>query len=148
MHAFPRNPAKILVKKEELTLEGIRQYYVTCSNDANKYDNLFEIFSNIDVQQCIIYVNTKEKATKLAQYMKEKEFVVSCIHGSMEHDERINATYPAFEAALKAAGVNYRIHVYPGTQHGFHNNSTPRYDEAAAKLSWERTLEHFRTHLS
>ena len=65
-----------------------------------------------------------------------------------EHDERINATYPAFEAALNAAGVNYRIHVYPGTQHGFHNNSTPRYDEAAAKLSWERTLEHFRTHLS
>lgn len=65
-----------------------------------------------------------------------------------EHDERINATYPAFEAALKAAGVNYRIHVYPGTQHGFHNNSTPRYDEAAAKLSWERTLEHFRTHLA
>ena len=65
-----------------------------------------------------------------------------------EHDERINATYPAFEAALKAAGASYRIHVYPGTQHGFHNNSTPRYDEAAAKLSWERTLEHFRTHLA
>jgi len=65
-----------------------------------------------------------------------------------EHDERINATYPAFEAALKAAGVSYQIHVYPGTQHGFHNNSTPRYDEAAAKLSWERTIAHFRKHLA
>ena len=65
-----------------------------------------------------------------------------------ENDERINATYPAFEAALKAAGVDYQIHIYPGTQHGFHNNSTPRYNEAAAKASWERTLAHFRKHLA
>ena len=65
-----------------------------------------------------------------------------------EKDERINTTYPAFEAALKAAGVDYQIHTYPGTQHGFHNNSTPRYDEAAAKASWERTLTHFRKHLA
>ncbi len=64
-----------------------------------------------------------------------------------EKDERINATYPAFEAALKAAGVEYQVHVYPGMQHGFHNNSTPRYDEAAAKLSWDRTLAHFKKHL-
>jgi carboxymethylenebutenolidase len=65
-----------------------------------------------------------------------------------EHDERINATYPAFESALKAAGVPYQVYVYPGTQHGFHNNSTPRYNEAAAKLSWERTVAHFRKHLA
>ena len=65
-----------------------------------------------------------------------------------EHDERINATYPAFESALKAAGVLYQVHAYPGTQHGFHNNSTPRYDEAAAKLSWERTVAHFKKHLA
>lgn len=65
-----------------------------------------------------------------------------------EHDERINATYPAFESALKAAGVPYQVHVYPGTQHGFHNNSTPRYNEAAAKLSWERTVAHFKKHLA
>lgn len=57
-----------------------------------------------------------------------------------EKDERINATYPAFEAALKTTGVAYQIHVYPGTQHGFHNDSTPRFDKEAAKLSWERTL--------
>jgi carboxymethylenebutenolidase len=65
-----------------------------------------------------------------------------------EHDERINAMYPAFESALKANKVPHQIHVYPGTQHGFHNNSTPRYNEEAAKLAWERTVAHFRKHLA
>jgi carboxymethylenebutenolidase len=65
-----------------------------------------------------------------------------------ENDERINSTYPAFEAALKSAGVAHQVHTYPGTQHGFHNNSTPRYNEAAAKLSWERTIAHFKKHLA
>ncbi len=65
-----------------------------------------------------------------------------------EHDERINTTYPPFEAALKANNVPVQIHTYPGTQHGFHNNSTPRYNEAAAKLSWERTIGHFKKHLT
>jgi carboxymethylenebutenolidase len=64
-----------------------------------------------------------------------------------ENDERINAMWPAFEAALKAAGVPYEMHMYPGTQHGFHNNSTPRYQEAAAKLAWERTIAFFKKHL-
>lgn len=65
-----------------------------------------------------------------------------------ENDARINEMYPAFEGAAKAAGVAYQIHLYPGTQHGFHNNSTPRYNEAAAKLSWERTVAHFKKHLA
>lgn len=65
-----------------------------------------------------------------------------------EKDERINAMWPGYEAALKANGIPYVAHVYPGTQHGFHNNSTPRYDEAAAKLAWERTLAHFRQNLA
>ncbi len=65
-----------------------------------------------------------------------------------ESDERINAMWPAFEAALRAAGAPYEMHVYPGTQHGFHNNSTPRYHEASAKLAWERTLAFFRKHLA
>ena len=60
-----------------------------------------------------------------------------------EKDEGINKTYPAFETALKAAGVAYQVETYPGTQHGFHNNSTPRFNEEAAKLSWQRTLAHF-----
>ena len=65
-----------------------------------------------------------------------------------ETDERINAMWPTFEAALKAAGAPYEMHIYPGTQHGFHNNSTPRYQEAAAKLAWERTIAFFRKHLA
>ena len=65
-----------------------------------------------------------------------------------ENDERVNATYPAFETALKANNVAHQIHIYSGTQHGFHNNSTPRYSEAAAKLSWERTIAHFKKYLA
>jgi len=65
-----------------------------------------------------------------------------------ETDPRINAMWPDFEAALKAANVPHEMHRYPGTQHGFHNNSTPRYREAAAKLAWERTVAHFRKHLA
>jgi carboxymethylenebutenolidase len=63
-------------------------------------------------------------------------------------DERINAMWPEFEAALKAAGVTHQMHMYEGTQHGFHNNSTPRYNEAAADLAWERTVAFFKQHLA
>ncbi len=63
-------------------------------------------------------------------------------------DERINAAWPAYEAALKAAGVPFAVHHYPGTQHGFNNDTTPRYDAAAAQLAWGRTLEFFRKHLA
>ena len=62
-------------------------------------------------------------------------------------DERINAGWPAWEAALKANNVRYEAYTYPGTQHGFNNDTTPRYDAAAAKLAWQRTLAHFNTHL-
>jgi carboxymethylenebutenolidase len=65
-----------------------------------------------------------------------------------ENDPRINEMYPTYEQELKKAGVRYEIHSYPGTQHGFHNNSTPRFDEAAAKLSWERTVAFFKKNLA
>lgn len=64
-----------------------------------------------------------------------------------ETDENINRMWPAYEAALKAANVRYEAHTYPGTQHGFHNNSTPRYHEASAKLAWDRTISFFKKHL-
>jgi carboxymethylenebutenolidase len=66
---------------------------------------------------------------------------------SAETDERINAGWPAYEAALNAAKVKFERHLYPGTQHGFNNDTTPRYDAAAAKLAWERTLAFFNKHL-
>lgn len=62
-------------------------------------------------------------------------------------DERINAGWPAYEAALKAHNKRYTMHMYDGVNHGFHNDTTPRYDEAAAKLSWQRTLDFFNQHL-
>ena len=60
-----------------------------------------------------------------------------------DSDERVNATFPAYEAALKAAGVKFEAVKYPGTQHGFNNDTTPRYDEAAAKQAWSRTVALF-----
>jgi carboxymethylenebutenolidase len=62
-------------------------------------------------------------------------------------DTRINNGWPAYEAALKANNVKYEMHMYEGTNHGFHNDTTPRYDEAAAKLAWQRTLAFFAEHL-
>jgi carboxymethylenebutenolidase len=64
-----------------------------------------------------------------------------------EKDERINAGWPKYEAALKSAGVRYEAFIYPGVQHGFNNDTTPRFDEAAAKLAWGRTIEFFNKHL-
>ena len=62
-------------------------------------------------------------------------------------DERVNASWPAYQAALDANKVRYEAHTYPGTQHGFHNDTTPRYDEQAAKRAWARTLGFFLQHL-
>ena len=64
-----------------------------------------------------------------------------------DDDPRVNAMRDEFEAALKEHGVSYEMHTYPGTRHGFHNYSTPRYDADAAKLAWERTMAHFDKHL-
>ncbi|MEO1557000.1 MAG: YghX family hydrolase [Pseudomonadota bacterium] len=66
----------------------------------------------------------------------------------VELDERINSGWPAFEAALKAEGKTYEAHIYADAPHGFHNDTTPRYDPDAAALAWERTLAHFETYLT
>ncbi len=64
-----------------------------------------------------------------------------------ELDERLNEGWPAYEAAMQAA-VSFETYTYPGVNHGFHNDSTPRYDEAAAELAWERTVAFFKAHLT
>ena len=58
-------------------------------------------------------------------------------------DDRVNAGWPAFETALKANHVTYTAYIYDGANHGFHNDTTPRYDKAAATLAWDRTMEFF-----
>ncbi|MCA8901519.1 MAG: dienelactone hydrolase family protein [Hyphomonas sp.] len=63
-------------------------------------------------------------------------------------DERVNAGWPAYQAALDAAGKDYEVYVYEGANHGFHNDTTPRFDPAAAGLAWSRTLSFFGTHLA
>ncbi|MFQ3198030.1 MAG: carboxymethylenebutenolidase, partial [Paraglaciecola sp.] len=65
-----------------------------------------------------------------------------------ENDNRVNATWADYEKALQANQVNYQAHIYPGTQHGFHNDSTSRYDPKAAELAWSRTLAFFNLHLA
>jgi carboxymethylenebutenolidase len=62
-------------------------------------------------------------------------------------DERVNASWPPYESALKSAGAKYEAFTYPNTQHGFNNDTTPRYDAAAAKLAWSRTIEFFKKNL-
>ncbi len=64
-----------------------------------------------------------------------------------EEDEWVNKGWPDYEAKLKAEKKKYAAHFYPGTRHGFHNDTTPRYSEAAAKLAWQRTIAFFNEHL-
>ena len=76
-----------------------------------------------------------------------KEIKASMMVQNAELDERINAGWPAYEEALKAAGIDYVHHMYPGVNHGFHNDTTPRYDEEAAKLAEQRTIDFFKEKL-
>ena len=65
-----------------------------------------------------------------------------------ELDKRVNEGWPAYEEALKKNNKDYQAFMYPGVNHGFHNDTTPRYDEKAAKLAWSRTLDFFKEKLS
>lgn len=86
-----RNPIKIIVQKEQLSLEGIKQYYVACDDDRQKYEILKNIFSNISVSQCIIYCNSVKRVQDLYDAMVEDKFPVCRIHSSMDKIERANA---------------------------------------------------------
>lgn len=94
---FMNNPCKILVKNEELTLEGIRQYYIDVVQERNKFETLCDLYSNISITQCIIYCNTRKKVYHLTNQMVKEGFAVSCIYGDMKQDER-NKVMSAFRA--------------------------------------------------
>jgi translation initiation factor 4A len=85
---FMRDPAKILVKNEELTLEGIHQYYIPIEKEEWKIDILLDLYANLDINQALIYCNTKKRVMELAELMKEKDFVVSAMHGEMDQMQR------------------------------------------------------------
>lgn len=85
---FMRNPVKILVKKEQLTLDGIKQYYVSIDKEEWKFDTLVEIYKHLEIGQCIIFANKKERVAELAQKLRDKNFVVSEMHGDMEMADR------------------------------------------------------------
>ena len=86
-----RNPVQISVKSEQLTLEGIFQYYVALEDDRQKYATLKDIFSYISVSQCIIYCNSVKRVSDLYEAMMEDEFPVCCIHSGMEKHDRESA---------------------------------------------------------
>jgi superfamily II DNA/RNA helicase len=85
-----RNPVKILLKAEQLTLEGIRQYYVALENDDNKYETLKDIYSSLTVSQSIIYCNSVKRVNDLYNAMNADNYPVCQIHSGMEKDERLS----------------------------------------------------------
>jgi len=85
---FMRNPAKILVKNQELTLEGIHQYYIAVEKTEWKMEVLLNLYSNLDIQQAIIYCNTKRRVDELEKSMTEQDFVVASLHGEMDQQKR------------------------------------------------------------
>ena len=88
---FMRDPIRILVKTDAITLEGISQYFIALENDAQKYDTLKDIFEKISLSQCIIYCNSIKRVADLCEALQKDNFPVSCIHSGMEKDERITA---------------------------------------------------------
>jgi len=85
---FMRNPAKILVKKEAVTLDGIKQFYVNCGSEGWKFDTLCDLYESISVAQLIIFCNTQRTTEILRDKLEQRDFTCSHIHGSMSSDER------------------------------------------------------------
>ena len=85
---FMTKPARILVRRQTLTLEGINQYYIACEKTEWKLDILMELYGKLDINQAIIYCNTKKAVVELEKEMKENDFVISVLHGDMDQEER------------------------------------------------------------
>lgn len=85
---FMRDPARILVKKDELTLEGIRQYYIAIDKEEWKVDVLRDLYMNLDINQAIIYCNTKKRVDWITEELKKEDFTVSAMHGEMDQITR------------------------------------------------------------
>ena len=86
--SFMNNPIQILVKRDELTLEGIKQFFIGVEKEEWKFDTLSDLYETVSVTQAVIFTNTKRKVEWLAAAMKERDFTVSSLHGDMEQKER------------------------------------------------------------
>jgi translation initiation factor 4A len=85
---FMRDPIQILIKKEELTLEGIRQFYIRIEKEEWKFETLCDLYDTVNITQAVIFCNTKRKVEELTRQMTQKHFTVVCMHGEMEQSER------------------------------------------------------------
>lgn len=85
---FMRDPIRILIKKEELTLEGIRQFYIQIDREEWKFDTLCDLYDSVNITQAVIFCNTRRKVEELTRLMNEKKFTVSCMHSDMDQAER------------------------------------------------------------
>ena len=105
---FMRNPIKVLVKAEQLTLEGISQFYVALEDDAQKYDCIKDIFSSFSMSQCIIYCNSVKRVQDLHDAMIEDNFPVAQIHSGMEKEDRTNA-YKEFRSGKSRVLISSNV---------------------------------------
>jgi len=87
---FMKTPVKILVKNQQLTLEGIKQFYISMQEDSQKFGTLLQLYKNMTISQCMVFTNRKERVKELAEKLAENKFVVSCISSDMEMNERVN----------------------------------------------------------
>lgn len=85
---FTTDPVRILVKREDVTLEGIKQYYIQCEKEEWKFDTLCDLYDNLTITQAVIFCNTKMKVTWLAEQLRKANFAVVAMHGDMKQDER------------------------------------------------------------
>lgn len=85
---FMSDPVKILVKKDEISLEGIKQYMVNVDKEDWKFDTLCDLYDSLTITQCVIFCNTKKKVDWLAQKMSQSNFAVSSMHGDMKQEDR------------------------------------------------------------
>jgi translation initiation factor 4A len=105
---FMRNPYKISVAAEQLTLEGIKQYYVALDDDRQKYDTLKDLYTSITMSQCIIYCNSKERVQDLYDAMKQDQFPVCCIHSNMDKHER-NKSFTDFRNGVARVMISSNV---------------------------------------
>jgi len=85
---FMRDPVEILVKKDELTLEGIKQFFVNVEKEAWKYDTLCDLYEAISITQAVIFCNTRRRVDDLTRHLRDKKFTVSAMHGDMDQKQR------------------------------------------------------------